>query len=161
MITSTLLPALFLSGLYPLVKRRLLPASPLAEYHESLTARQRTEEIATLAEELIEPDHLEAEDFQPGQGLAIGVDLSKAKESLGLGGVAGVDELVGDSGKKGERKRKLRVKLKGFEEEYGAGTVVVLGDLAVGPPIFIPCGDLTCRQDLHEKVKKSVFQSRW
>jgi len=140
-ITSTLLSALFLLALYPLLKRRFFPSSPVAQYRDALAARQRSEEIAELAEELVDTEVAEPEDYQPGQGIGLGIDLSKAKEGLGLGGAGSqlgveVSDLVGDAGKKGERKRKLRERLRAFEEEYGAGTVVVLGDLAVSNPSF-------------------------
>lgn len=136
-ITSTLLPAIFLSALYPLVKRRFFPASLHTQYMDAVDARHRADEIAGLAQELVQPDDDEksSEGYQAGEGLGIGLDLSKAREGLGFGGTTaqmglGVEGLIGDEGS-GKRKRKLRARFKELEQEYGAGTVVVLGDLAV------------------------------
>ena len=134
-MTSTVLPALFLASLYPLLKRRLFPSSPLTQYKQALATRERSDDIASLADDLIDTATTGAEDFEPGKGFGIGVDFNKAKESFGIrrGAAfeAGVEELVGDERTTGKRKSKLRRRLRALEEEYGAGTIVVLGDLAV------------------------------
>ena len=118
------------------MQRRLFPSSPLSQYKQALAARERSEDIASLADDLIDTGITGTGDFEPGKGFGIGVDLNKAKEGFGLGrgGAAldaGVEELVGDETIPGKRKSKLRRRLRALEAEYGAGTIVVLGDLAV------------------------------
>ena len=137
-VTSTLLPALFLLPLYPLLKHRFFPASARAQYQDSLEAKRRSEEIADLADELIEDGVPVQEGHAAGSGFPIGVDLGRARKELDLAregtgmSIGTDDETAGlQTGKKGEGRRKIRRRLRELEEEYGAGIVVVLGDLAV------------------------------
>lgn len=108
------------------MKSRFYPPSPLKLYQQSLFAQQATENLHELADGLAELESVgesENEGYIPGSGIGLGIDLDKAKEFLEAGDVAGV--------RKGGKKDKLRQRIRKVEEEFGAGTVVVLGDLAV------------------------------
>lgn len=111
----------------------------MAQYEAELSARQHAQEVSDLAEELVETETgAVSGESQPGQGFGIGFDLSKAKEGLGLGGPGaelglGVENLMGEDSSQVKRTRELRQRWRELEEEYGAGIVVVLGDLAVCP----------------------------
>lgn len=164
--TSTLLPAMCLLPLYPLLKYRFFPPSPIEQYRTSLEAIQRSNEAAELADEMTETsmDGGQAESGnQLGQGVGVGFDFRTAGDTLGLGRAGMVMEelmagraggAVGSSqeevvdgepegpdddlpaGETGEKKtktkrKKVRTRIAEFEAEYGAGLVVVLGDLAV------------------------------
>ncbi|KAK4690064.1 hypothetical protein P7C73_g27, partial [Tremellales sp. Uapishka_1] len=144
-ISSLLLPALFLLPLYPLLKRRFFPPSPMSQYMALLEERKRVEEASELVEEVVDDQSSVVEGVHSFSGMGFKVDLNKAKDGLGLGGLEGVQEMLGEEdgeqkngGKQAKKeKKKLKAMMRKLEEEVGAGAVVVLGDLA----------------DLHEKIK--------
>lgn len=145
-MTGTLLPALLLLPLYPLLTYRFFPPSPQILHQEAAEATRRSQQVDEIVDELAEDNDLDAkvedspsaEQSRPsrraGQGLGIGIDLSKVH------GIRDeVEELTGadlsgaqKKGSKGKSKKtRLRAWKKHVEEEYGAGIVVVVGDLAV------------------------------
>jgi len=76
-------------------------------------------------------------------GVSEGIQIDEEGEN---DGVLGIDEKERKKGKKGnekEKRKKLGVWRKELEDEYGAGVVVVLGDLAVSkstiPTLYLPC----------------------
>jgi len=106
----------------------------MAQYEAELSARQHAQEVSDLAEELVETETgAVSGESQPGQGFGIGFDLSKAKGGPGAELGLGVENLMGEDSSQVKRTRELRQRWRELEEEYGAGIVVVLGDLAVCP----------------------------
>jgi hypothetical protein len=165
-ITSTVLPILLLLPLYPLIRNIYFPPTPLEILEAEEAAQNQFQEVADLVEQAGHSDNPAEEGEKKEEremGMGLKIDLGRARRELGIGMM--VDELKGlgddlnaevnemgegemegeGSGKKGKKgkgkgkekeKRKLGVWRKQLEDEYGAGAVFVLGDLAVShrPP---------------------------
>jgi len=123
----------------------------MVQYQATLQAQKRSEEAAELVDEITtDPSqNIDEAVIGPGQGIGVGIDLRQASRQLGMeragllleeirGSRKDDQAAVGESASGSEEnkgksagRKKLRARITEFEEEYGAGLVVVLGDLAV------------------------------